>query len=30
MKAAAAYIIQADTAGQKALGSLMPQMLDVI
>lgn len=29
MKAAAAYIIQADEAGQKTLGSLMPQMLDV-
>ncbi|ORZ24178.1 armadillo-type protein, partial [Absidia repens] len=28
MKAAAAYIIQADEAGQKTLGSLMPQMLD--
>ncbi|KAI8343761.1 hypothetical protein BC941DRAFT_100252 [Chlamydoabsidia padenii] len=28
MKAAAAYIIQADEAGQKVLGTLMPQMLD--
>ncbi|KAI9024505.1 hypothetical protein CLU79DRAFT_834266 [Phycomyces nitens] len=28
MKAAVAYIIQADEAGQKSLGSLMPQMLD--
>ncbi|KAF7725557.1 hypothetical protein EC973_009512 [Apophysomyces ossiformis] len=27
-KAAAAYIIQADSAGQKAIGSLMPQMLE--
>ncbi|KAI9303801.1 armadillo-type protein [Cunninghamella echinulata] len=30
MKAAAAYIIQADTNGQKALGALMPQMLDTL
>jgi len=29
MKAAAAYIIQADEATQKSLGVLMPHMLDV-
>lgn len=29
MKAAAAYIIQADEATQKSLGALMPHMLDV-
>jgi hypothetical protein len=29
MKAAAAYIIQADEPTQKSLGALMPHMLDV-
>ena len=29
MKAAAAYIIQADESTQKTLGALMPHMLDV-